>query len=187
MYPTPFLFLPSDARSTAASLQRLYATVICVSAIAASSVWANDSRSDIWVCTDPDTGSKTYTSKPRNTRHCRSTDISSGAARAAPQQSASSAPRPAGANTARTESDRPAYTAESRARDSDRKQILQDELDSENRRLAELQREFNNGALVRRPEETDNAKFADRKQRISADLERTRINVRTLERELGRL
>ena len=76
---------------------------------------------------------------------------------------------------------------ESRARDSDRKQILQEELDAENRKLAELQREFNNGALVRRPEETDSAKFADRKQRLSSELERTRINVRTLERELGRL
>ena len=155
-------------------------------------VSANDPRSDIWVCTDPDTGSKTYTSKPRNTRHCRSTDISSGAARAgvaraAPQPSAATGTRAAGTTTARTASDRPAFTAESRARDSDRKQILQDELDSENRRLAELQREFNNGALVRRPEETDNARFAERKQRLSADLERTRINVRTLERELGRL
>lgn len=183
---------PSLALSGSISrgLRRLCALVMCLSALAVTSARAN---SDIWVCTDPETGAKTYTGKPRNTRNCRSTDIGSGTApptagaRAAAPASTVSGTRPAGVTTARTASDRPAFTPESRARDSDRKQILQDELDAENRKLAELQREYNNGALVRRPEETDNAKFADRKQRLSSELERTRINVRTLDRELGRL
>ena len=187
---TPFLSRPSDARSVAANSQRLCAMMMCLSALAVTSASAN---SDIWVCTDPETGAKTYTGKPRNTRNCRSTDIGSGTAppsagaRAAAPASTASGTRPAGVTTARTASDRPAFTPESRARDSDRKQILQEELDAENRKLAELQREFNNGTPVRRPEEADNAKFADRKQRLSSELERTRINVRTLERELGRL
>ena len=163
---------------------------LCLCLLTTFSVSAS---SDIWVCTDPETGAKTYTGKPRNTRNCRSTGIGSGTApptagaRAAAPASTASGARPAGVTTARTASDRPAFTPESRARDSDRKQILQEELDAENRKLAELQREFNNGTPVRRPEETDHAKFADRKQRLSSELERTRINVRTLERELGRL
>ncbi len=186
------LFQPV-ARRVATSPQRWRAAALCLFALTLSPALANDSRADIWVCTDPETGAKTYTGKPRNTRHCRSTDIGSGtapptaAARAAAPASTASGARPAGVTAARTASDRPAFTPESRARDSDRKQILQEELDAENRKLAELHREFNNGALVRRPEETDNAKFADRKQRLSSELERTRINVRTLERELGRL
>lgn len=186
----PFLALTG---STLRGLRRLCAASFWLCVIAASPTPANDARSGIWVCTDPETGAKTYTGKPRNTRNCRSTDIGSGtapptsAARAAAPASTASGARPAGVTTARTASDRPAFTPESRARDSDRKQILQEELDAESRKLAELQREFNNGALMRRPEETDNAKFADRKQRLSSELERTRINVRTLERELARL
>lgn len=190
-----FFTLPQRIDGMHSSLRGRSMAVLCLCVLTVSPVWANDPRAEIWVCTDPETGAKTYTGKPRNTRHCRSTDISSGTARPTGERAAS-APAPVQAQTsspasartaARTASDRPAYTPESRARDSDRKQILQDELESENRRLAELQREFNNGAPLRRPEETDNAKFAERKQRLSSELERTRINVRTLERELGRL
>lgn len=157
------------------------ASTVTAGALHAGPAQANEPRADIWVCTDPATGAKTYTSRPRDARDCRSTDQAAGTSRAAAP--AASVARPA----ARTASTPATVTAETRKRDTDRKQILRDELEAENRKLAELQREFNLGAPIRRPDETDNAKFLERKLRLTNELERSRINVRTLERELERL
>ena len=65
----PFLALTG---STSRGLRRLCAASFWLCVIAASPTPANDARSGIWVCTDPETGAKTYTGKPR-----KSTDRSS--------------------------------------------------------------------------------------------------------------
>ncbi len=141
-------------------------------------------NSEIWVCTDPETGAKTYTSKPRNTRNCRNTDLGSSRARTAPTSSAAA---PASAPATRSAAARQPVSAETRGREADRKQILRDELTSESRKLAELQREFQGNVPMRRADETDIAKFAERSKRLTDEVERTRANIQALERELGRM
>ena len=142
---------------------------------------------DIWICVDPDTSAKTFTSNPRGMRQCRRVEPAASTSTAKPVSASSTSPTtPATRPTSRTAPAQIA-SAEQRQRESDRKQILQDELASENKKYAELQREFNLGAPIRLPGETDDAKYRDRKQRLSQDIERSRVNISSLERELGRL
>ena len=49
-----------------------------------------------------------------------------------------------------------------KARDSDRKQILQDELKTEEQKLADLKKEYNNGEPERRGDERNFAKYQER-------------------------
>ena len=145
---------------------------------------------DIWICVDPDTSAKTFTSNPRGLRQCRRVEPAASTSKAKPVSASSASP-----DTPATPATKPAArmaptqvaSAQQRQRESDRKQILQDELASENKKYAELQREFNLGAPIRLPGETDDTKYRDRKQRIGQDIERSRVNISSLERELGRL
>lgn len=160
--------------------------------LAATLVWAGhvaaQGDTSIWMCVDPESGTKMFTNNPRNAKQCHRVDQPGAVARparpaagtsavASAKSSASSPTRPAA----------PALSSEQRQRESDRKQILQDELASENKKLAELQREYNQGTPLRLPGETDENKYRDRKLRLGQDVERSRVNVRSLEQELARL
>ncbi|WP_089399253.1 DUF4124 domain-containing protein [Noviherbaspirillum humi] len=74
-----------------------------------------------------------------------------------------------------------------KARDSDRRQILQDELKAEERKLAELKKEFNNGEPERRGDERNYAKYQERVAGMKEDINRTEKNVEALQREIGNL
>ena len=74
-----------------------------------------------------------------------------------------------------------------RTRDSDRRRILEDELRSEEERLAKLKSEFNNGEPERRGDERNFALYKERIQRLQEDISRTENNVRALAREMSLL
>ncbi len=74
-----------------------------------------------------------------------------------------------------------------KARDSDRKRILEDELRKEEKKLAELQAEYNNGEPERRGDERNYQKYLDRVQRLKDEIGRSQGNVESLRRELGSL
>jgi hypothetical protein len=74
-----------------------------------------------------------------------------------------------------------------KARDSDRKQILQEELKSEEKKLADLRAEYNNGQPERRGDERNYAKYQDRTATLKDDVARSEKNVEALKRELGNL
>ena len=152
---------------------------------------AQSGNSDIWICVDAQSGAKTFTSNPRGLSNCRRADLPgiTRAARPATAQAngAAGAASASGARpVARSAAPAQVASAEQRQRESDRKQILQDELASENKKYAELQHELSLGPQ-RLPSETDENKYRDRKQRLSQDIERSRVNIRSLERELERL
>ena len=186
MTPTLRVPLPLELLSQASAPLRLLVAVllVCVSVPATAE---GGGLGDIWICVDPDTSAKTFTTNPRGLRQCRRVEPAASTSKAKPV-SASLIP-PATPATQPTVRAAPAQiaSAEQRQRESDRKQILQDELASENKKYAELQREFNLGAPFRLPGETDDTKYRDRKQRLSQDIERSRVNISSLERELGRL
>ena len=167
-----------------ALLRALPASLLgCVSV----SATAEGGGGDIWICVDPDTSAKTFTSNPRGMRQCRRVEPAASTSKAKPVPASLIPPAtPATKPTARAAPAQVA-SAEQRQRESDRKQILQDELASEHKKYAELQREFNLGAPFRLPGETDETKYRDRKQRLGQDIERSRVNISSLERELGRL
>ena len=71
-----------------------------------------------------------------------------------------------------------------RSRDSDRKRILQDELDREKVRLEEVRKEYNGGEPERLGNERNYQKYLDRVERLKDDITRSETNVASLRREL---
>ena len=95
--------------------------------------------------------------------------------------SASSAPRPAGAPAAPR-----IDTPDQRARDSDAKAILEQELRRAESRQAELQKEYNNGQPERQGNERNYQKYLDRVADMKASLARNQSDIDGIKRELGR-
>lgn len=74
-----------------------------------------------------------------------------------------------------------------KARDEERKRILQDELQVEQSKLTELQREYNDGEPERLGGERNYAKYLERTARLKDELARTERNIEALKRELKML
>ena len=78
-------------------------------------------------------------------------------------------------------------SAAQKARDTDRRQILLDEMKTEERKLAELQKEFNNGEPERRGDERNYAKYQERVASLKDSITRTEKNIEALKREISNL
>lgn len=159
----------------------LISTLLCASAAQA--------QGDIVVCVD-EQGRKTYTNAGA-AKGCKRVDIQPlttvPAPRLPPAATTTNPVRPAvdqraAASFPRVEADT------QRARDNDRRRILEDELKAEEDKLARLKTEFNNGEPERRGDETRNfARYQERVARMSEDIQRSESNVNALRRELSLL
>ncbi len=76
-------------------------------------------------------------------------------------------------------------TAQQKARDNDRRDILNDELSSEQRKLAQLRRDFNNGEPERQGNERNYAKYQERVANMRDSISRSEKNVEALQREIS--
>ena len=74
-----------------------------------------------------------------------------------------------------------------RARDSDARRILSDELAREEERLAAARKEFNNGEPERRGDERNYQRYLDRVAELKASILRKEGDVAALKRELAKL
>jgi hypothetical protein len=73
-----------------------------------------------------------------------------------------------------------------RARDSDRRRILEDELKIEESRLAQLRSEYNNGQPALQADESrGSVRVAERAQRMLEQIQRVENNISSLRRELA--
>jgi len=104
--------------------------------------------------------------------------------RSTPPRTQASAPAPAPA--ARPEGSRVDPEAQ-RARDSERRAILQAELQREEQRLAELRREYNDGQPERRGDERNYARYLERVANMKAAIERKESEIAAIKRELEKL
>ena len=77
--------------------------------------------------------------------------------------------------------------AQQRERDSDRRRILEQELNRERARLADVRREYNGGEPERQGDERNYQKYLDRVERLKRDLSRSEGSVASLQRELDGL
>jgi len=151
-------------------------------------------QSDVYLCIDSE-GRREY-KNTGSTARCKKVELSgvvtvtsSPATRAsvAPSVTPSvtpAAPRPAVTSPA---SFPRVNTAEQKARDSDRRQILMDEMKIEETKLASLKRDYNNGEPERHGDERNYAKYQERTAAMKDDLARTERNIEALKRELGNL
>lgn len=103
-------------------------------------------------------------------------------------RAAASAPAaaPAAAPAPRPEGSR-VDANEQRTRDSERRNILEGELRREEQRLAELQREYNNGQPERRGDERNYARYLERVAAMKAGIERKESDIAAIKRELAKL
>lgn len=142
---------------------------------------------EVYVCPG-ENGRKEY----RNTgitRDCKRLDIPSVTTIPAPPARKATAPvQTSSARPAASPADFPKVDSQTqKARDSDRRQILTDEMRTEEQKLAELRREFNNGEPERRGDERNYAKYQERVASLKDNLARTEKNIDALKREIGNL
>jgi hypothetical protein len=74
-----------------------------------------------------------------------------------------------------------------RARDSDARRILEDELKTEEDRLATMQKDFNNGQPERQGDEKNFQKYLDRVSEMRASIARKQSDIAALRREIQKL
>ena len=74
-----------------------------------------------------------------------------------------------------------------RARDDDRRKLLQAELQTQEDKLAALRKEYNNGEPERRGDERNYQKYLDRVEQLRTDIARAEANVASVKRELAQL
>ena len=147
---------------------------------------------DVWVCTNAD-GTREY-KNTGETKGCKRVDL----------QGISMIPSPYKKATASGSASKPATTAATtasagpadfpkvdgttqKARDNDRMQILSEELRTEEKKLASLKTDYNNGEPERRGDERNYAKYQERVAAMKDDISRTEKNIEALKREIGNL
>lgn len=143
-------------------------------------------QNDVFVCVD-EQGRKTYQNTGAS-RGCKRLDtqplvtVPAGRLPAAPAQGPGSRPseqRAAPANFPRVDGET------QRARDLDKRRILEDELRAEESKLSTLRSEFNNGQPERRGDERNFARYQERVARLQDDIQRAEANVAALQREIA--
>lgn len=77
--------------------------------------------------------------------------------------------------------------ATQRARDDDRRAILDEELRAEEKKLGDLKRDFNNGEPERQGNERNYAKYQERVARMRDDIGRAEKNIEALKREIANI
>lgn len=74
-----------------------------------------------------------------------------------------------------------------KARDNDRRRILEDELRDKEARLAELRREYNNGEPERQGGERNYQRYLDRTERLKEDVARAESDVASIRSEISKV
>ncbi len=140
----------------------------------------------IFLCVDAE-GRKDLTDANRK-GNCRLLDLPG--AIAAPQRRAAApaAPRAANAPAPASPADFPKVeSGAQRARDNDRRQILQDELRAEEQKLGALRKDYNGGEPERNGNERNYAKYLERVAQMKDNIGRAERNVEALKREIANI
>ena len=121
--------------------------------------------------------------KEAKTRGCSALDgspitVISPTRRSVPNETNSSAPRPA---------ENRVDPQEQRARDSDARRILEAELQREQQRLTEMRAEYNNGEPERLGSERNYQRYLDRVSDLKAGIARKESDIGALKRELTKV
>jgi hypothetical protein len=157
----------------------LMATAAPLLAVLANAAYA---QSDVFVCLD-DQGHKTYQNTGAG-KGCKRLEIAPVMTVPAPKLPV----RPAATETRPTPASFPRVDGETqKSRDGERRRILEDELKSEEQRLAQLRAEFNNGEPERQGDEKNYARYQERVRRMQDDIQRVENNITALKRELALL
>jgi hypothetical protein len=142
-------------------------------------------QSDVYLCVDAN-GKKEY-KNTGITKGCKLVDLPHVNTIPAPA-SAKKAASPSTNKPTASPSNFPKVDGSTqKARDSDRKQILLDELKVEEQKLEAIKKEYNGGEVERRADERQPTKYVERVNNLKNDLARTEKNIEALKREISNL
>ncbi|HLT25830.1 MAG TPA: DUF4124 domain-containing protein [Zeimonas sp.] len=166
-----------------------FALAACVLAGTGLAACLPSALAQVYRCDSPN-GVPVYQGTPKG-ENCRPVDLQPLTTIPAPKlPAAQGAPAPSPAS--RVSSARPSPegfpkvdAAAQRARDDDRRRILEDELQKEQARLDELKAEYKDGEPDRLGNERNYQKYLDRVARLEEDIARTESNIASLRRELS--
>ncbi|MFN7644877.1 MAG: DUF4124 domain-containing protein [Burkholderiales bacterium] len=164
-------------------LRRPRPACLLLAAIASIPVAA---QAQVWRCESPGGGVE-YSNNASSSRdaRCRAVDLPNLTTIPAPKLPAQSGAAKGGAAATPSPAGFPRVDAGAqRARDLDRRRILEDELRKEEARLGELRAEFNGGEPERRGDERNYQRYLDRVQRLKDDIARSESSVASLKREM---
>ena len=157
---------------------------LSVMLLLASAATVVHAQSEIFLCDDGH-GSKTYQNTGAS-KGCKKVDLPG--ITTIPGLPKKAAVVTAAAKPSASPSDFPRVDSSTqKARDSDRKQILLDEMKTEEQKLAELKKEFNGGEPERRGDERNYAKYQERVATMKDEVGRTEKNIDALRREISNL
>lgn len=164
-----------------------FATVACVLTGFGLAACAPSVFAQVYRCDSPN-GVPVYQGTP-NGANCQPIDLQPLTTIPAPKPPASKASATGGAPPAAARASPEGFPkvdgAAQRARDGDRRRILEDELQKEQQRLGELKSEYRNGEPERQGNERNYQKYLDRVARLEEDIARTESNIASLRRELS--
>ena len=133
----------------------------------------------VFICVQPN-GTREYRNNG-DTRGCRKLDL----------ETISTIPSPPASQQAKNAAVDPSFpridSQIQKRRDQDRLQILMEEVRTEESRLSELRRDYQNGEPERLGSERNYAKYQERVAQMKDDILRTEKNIEALKREIGNL
>jgi len=149
-------------------------------AAAGWSTQAMAQSADVYVCTGPN-GVPEYRNG-NGGKNCRKLNLPEAVTVPGGRPAAAAAPRPSQpGGFPRVDS------ATQKSRDGERRAVLEQELQSEQGKLAALRQTYNNGEPERQGNERNYQKYLDRTAALRDDITRTEANVAALQRELANL
>jgi hypothetical protein len=164
--------------------RRLAAGLLCLTALAGTAL-AQDAGKPVYRCPGPPVlYTDALTPAEARERGCRG--IEGAPVTVVQGRPPAKATGPAAAGSGARPGERVDPAAQ-RARDSDARRILGDELRREEERLAAMQKEYNNGEPERRGDERNFQKYQDRVAEMKAGIARKEADIAALKRELAKL
>ncbi len=161
-----------------ASAFRISATLVASTWLALA-VPAAQAAQDVYYRCPNNVFTNTITPKEAEARGCKAMEAQQPTTIPAPKVRAGTAATP-GAAASRVDSQ------EQKARDSDARKILQDELAKAQAQLDVLQKEYNNGQPERQGNEKNFQKYLDRTADLKAQITRTESDISAITRELAK-
>ena len=185
-------FPPMARPAKSLHLSRVRLPILVSAALLVASAWSQSAQaqsSDVYVCVGPN-GVPEYRngSAGKGCKRLNLPDVVTvpGGRTAAPAKAAGTSGGTSG-GTAATSGFPRVDSATQRSRDSERRTVLEQELQAEDAKLAALRAEYNNGQPERQGNERNYQKYLDRTAGLRDDIGRSEANAASLRRELSNL
>jgi hypothetical protein len=161
--------------------------VVCLPWVGLTPVVALAQSNSIYYVCPGNVFTNTLSTKEAEQRGCKAREAQQPTTIAGPKAKSNAGAAASVAAESRAVSESRVAQSEQRARDSDARRILEQELAKEEDALEALRREYRNGEPERRGDERNYQKYQDRVNEMKAAITRKEADVAAIKRELSKL